>query len=192
MVSMTDDKKTFIHVGNNLAVDFINTQYVNQGELVDQLSSLDALYQWATEMGVLLEDDNGTTSMEDVWQLRHSVKTLLAAYIEEQALPKEALNVINRQLKNAPLQQQLLAVAHEFALQPLHATLSIEQLLGKIAYEVASLLTSNHSRQIKRCSNEKCVLMFVDTSRSKKRRWCSMDSCGNRAKAANYYQTQKH
>ncbi|WP_424727692.1 CGNR zinc finger domain-containing protein [Marinomonas sp.] len=45
-----------------------------------------------------------------------------------------------------------------------------------------------YRRQIKRRSNEKCILMFVDTSRTKRRPWCNMESCGNRAKAVGFYQ----
>ncbi|MFI8621406.1 MULTISPECIES: CGNR zinc finger domain-containing protein [unclassified Marinomonas] len=31
---------------------------------------------------------------------------------------------------------------------------------------------------MKRRSNEKCILMFVDTSRTKRRPWCNMESGG--------------
>jgi predicted RNA-binding Zn ribbon-like protein len=38
---------------------------------------------------------------------------------------------------------------------------------------------------LRRCANhDTCVLMFLDTSRSHTRRWCSMELCGNRSKVA--------
>jgi hypothetical protein len=37
----------------------------------------------------------------------------------------------------------------------------------------------------------RCSLLFVDTSRSGRRRWCSMERCGNRAKVAAHRRRRK-
>ncbi|WP_133010669.1 CGNR zinc finger domain-containing protein [Marinomonas flavescens] len=191
MVSMREDKKTFIRVGNNLAVDFINTQFSTHEKVVNQLECLQDLFQWAAEMEVPLESIDTNANIEDVWQLRSSIKTLVTANTDKQVLPEDALSVLNKHLRNAPLQQQLLVVNQDISLQPFDKKLSVDKLLGKVAYEAANLLTSPLSLHVKHCSNEKCILMFVDTSRSKKRRWCSMDICGNRAKASSFYHAHK-
>lgn len=191
MVSMKNNPRPFIHVGNNLAVDFINTQFECHNELVDLLSCFDDLYQWAAEMGVSLDPDDTSMNIDTIRQLRRALKTLLMAHIDKSTLPSETLALINQYLLNAPTQQQLILVNQTIELQPLYNKLSVDQLLGKIVYEAARLLNSAYSQQIKYCSNEKCVLIFVDTSRSKKRRWCSMERCGNRAKASNFYHSNK-
>jgi predicted RNA-binding Zn ribbon-like protein len=41
--------------------------------------------------------------------------------------------------------------------------------------------------RIRGCANEACVLWFLDVSRNGGRRWCSMETCGNRTKAARFY-----
>lgn len=41
--------------------------------------------------------------------------------------------------------------------------------------------------RVRRCAGRDCVLVFLDTSRNGRRRWCSMETCGARAKAADYY-----
>lgn len=38
---------------------------------------------------------------------------------------------------------------------------------------------------IKRCEQDTCGGLFVDTSRGRRRRWCSMATCGNKVKKAN-------
>ncbi|MFF2807283.1 CGNR zinc finger domain-containing protein [Streptomyces sp. NPDC058000] len=38
---------------------------------------------------------------------------------------------------------------------------------------------------IKRCEQPTCDGLFVDTSRGRRRRWCSMATCGNKVKKAN-------
>jgi predicted RNA-binding Zn ribbon-like protein len=49
---------------------------------------------------------------------------------------------------------------------------------------MAGLAASPAGSQIKRCANPRCVLYFRDTSRTRRRRWCSMAVCGNRMKVA--------
>ena len=191
MVSMKNNPRPFIHVGNNLAVDFINTQFECHDELVDLLSCFDDLYRWAAEMDVTLDPDDTSMNIDAIRELRSALKTLLMAHIDKNTLPNETLALVNQYLINAPTQQQLVSVDQSVELQPLHKKLSTDQLFGKIVHEASTLLNSPYSQQIKHCSNEKCVLIFVDTSRSKKRRWCSMERCGNRAKASNFYHSNK-
>lgn len=40
--------------------------------------------------------------------------------------------------------------------------------------------------RIRKGANPQCGLTFVDTSRPGKRRWCSMDRCGNMMKLRTY------
>ena len=49
-------------------------------------------------------------------------------------------------------------------------------------------LVTARPERLRRCAAASCVLVFFDTSRNGTRRWCSMASCGSRAKAADYYQ----
>lgn len=191
MVIMKNHKRSFIHVGNHLAMDLINTQFEYHGEAVNLLSCYDDLCQWGTEVGIELEANNDDSEMDAVWLLRDAIKTLMTNRIDQQVLSKDAIDVVNKYLCHAPTQQQLLTIGEDVTLQSLYQTLTLDQLLGKIAKEAAELLTSPQSQQIKSCSNEKCILLFLDTSRSRKRRWCSMERCGNRAKAANFYHANK-
>jgi predicted RNA-binding Zn ribbon-like protein len=53
-----------------------------------------------------------------------------------------------------------------------------------------NLLELDHDR-IRACSGHDCVLHFYDTSRAGKRMWCSMAGCGNRAKARRHYERER-
>ena len=46
--------------------------------------------------------------------------------------------------------------------------------------------------RIRRCQHPACVLWFYDTTRNGTRRWCSMATCGNRAKAHRHYDRAKN
>jgi predicted RNA-binding Zn ribbon-like protein len=62
-------------------------------------------------------------------------------------------------------------------------------MLWPIAREAANLLTSKDIKRMGECADDRgCGYLFFDTSRNHSRRWCSMESCGNRAKAQRHYQ----
>jgi predicted RNA-binding Zn ribbon-like protein len=63
----------------------------------------------------------------------------------------------------------------------------LDALLSPIVIAAAELLTSPQRFKIRACAAEDCGWLFLDTSRSGRRRWCSMLSCGNRAKARRFY-----
>ena len=56
-----------------------------------------------------------------------------------------------------------------------------------IVLAAAELLTSPQRLKIRACAAEDCGWLFLDTSRSGRRRWCTMESCGNRAKARRFH-----
>jgi predicted RNA-binding Zn ribbon-like protein len=43
---------------------------------------------------------------------------------------------------------------------------------------------ARHARDLRTCEGEGCGRFFLDRSRAKGRRWCSMQRCGNRVKVA--------
>ena len=61
---------------------------------------------------------------------------------------------------------------------------SPDSLLLPLAKVMADLLTTADFTHIKGCEWHTCTLLFVDTTKGRMRRWCSMDVCGNRAKQA--------
>ncbi len=61
---------------------------------------------------------------------------------------------------------------------------SSEALLLPVAKAIAQLLTTADFADVKHCEGPACTLHFLDTTRGRRRRWCSMAVCGNRAKQA--------
>ena len=54
--------------------------------------------------------------------------------------------------------------------------------LSTLARDAVDLFGGPLARRIRVCAAENCGLLLVDTSRPGRRRWCSMETCGNRAK----------
>jgi predicted RNA-binding Zn ribbon-like protein len=57
--------------------------------------------------------------------------------------------------------------------------------------DAARLLTLEGRAPIRECEGAKCGWFFLDESRNRRRRWCSMESCGNRAKARRFYRKKR-
>jgi predicted RNA-binding Zn ribbon-like protein len=62
----------------------------------------------------------------------------------------------------------------------------VEAALASIARDAIDLISGPLATRVRECAAEDCALLFVDTSPPGRRRWCSMDGCGNRAKTAAY------
>ncbi|SFF63109.1 Conserved protein containing a Zn-ribbon-like motif, possibly RNA-binding [Actinacidiphila alni] len=60
-------------------------------------------------------------------------------------------------------------------------------LLAAVARDAVALLTDPLARtQLRRCEGESCSLVYLDTSRGRRRRWCSSEICGNRERVARH------
>ncbi len=58
----------------------------------------------------------------------------------------------------------------------------IEAILGPVALSALSVLTGADLSRVKRCPGDHCGWLFFDATKNKRRRWCEMEVCGNRAK----------
>ena len=66
---------------------------------------------------------------------------------------------------------------------------ALDSMLWRITRSAMELLTSDELKYVKQCG--RCDWLFVDRSRNHKRRWCSMNACGNRVKMARRYERTK-
>src|SRR2546425_857300 len=55
----------------------------------------------------------------------------------------------------------------------------------------AELLAGGDPRRLRKCANPSCRLMFYDVSKAGRRRWCSMRTCGGRAKSRAFYRRRR-
>jgi predicted RNA-binding Zn ribbon-like protein len=58
--------------------------------------------------------------------------------------------------------------------------------LSTVARDAIDLFATVDRDRLRECASAECGLLFVDTSRPGRRRWCSSDACGGRARSAAY------
>ncbi|MEU1595181.1 ABATE domain-containing protein [Streptomyces sp. NPDC005708] len=62
-----------------------------------------------------------------------------------------------------------------------------EELLAAVAREAVELLTDPEARaSLRQCAGDNCPIVYLDTSRGRRRRWCSSEVCGNRERVARH------
>jgi predicted RNA-binding Zn ribbon-like protein len=67
----------------------------------------------------------------------------------------------------------------------------MRSLMSSVARDAIDVFGGPRAARLKRCEGSRCALLFVDTSRAGRRRWCSMERCGNRAKVAAHRRRRK-
>ncbi|WP_333777265.1 CGNR zinc finger domain-containing protein [Streptomyces sp. IBSBF 3136] len=61
------------------------------------------------------------------------------------------------------------------------------ELLALLARDAVELLTDPEARAaVRECEGDNCPLVYLDTSRGRRRRWCSSEVCGNRERVARH------
>jgi predicted RNA-binding Zn ribbon-like protein len=73
-------------------------------------------------------------------------------------------------------------VAAEYRFEWEDAERALDRVLWPVALSAAELLTGAELSRVGRCPGERCGWLFLDTSRSGRRQWCDMATCGNVAK----------
>jgi predicted RNA-binding Zn ribbon-like protein len=71
-----------------------------------------------------------------------------------------------------------------FSLRTMRRWRAPESLLLPIGEALARLVCTEDFTHVKACERHPCSLIFVDRTRGRARKWCSMAVCGNRAKQA--------
>ncbi len=123
-------------------------------------------------------------------RLRGAIEAAFTAAVTGAPPPEAVAFAINRVLEAGSVQSTLEPDVHPPRLRRRSRGTGPLALLTPVAHAAMLLLEHVDLRRLRRCAAEDCRVWFVDTSKGGRRRWCSMATCGNRAKAARYRSRQ--
>lgn len=183
----------FLFLGGHPAVDLVNTRPVLEGRPVELLATPRDLVAWlrssgqissteARRLGTALRDPAGHEVLDRAIAYRETIRRGLQAVVDGGAVPPWMVASTNRLMRALPIRLVLETDAQGITLRTRAQIEEPEQALGVLARSVAELLATGELAVVRRCANPECVLFFLDPTRSRTRRWCSMATCGNRAK----------
>ncbi len=178
--------------------DFLNTVDTENGFPVERLSTLDDALTWFVDRGVIhLEGANRVRAQAaaeapravhdhaHVLAVRSALREVAHAISAHRAPRSDALDTINRAL-HARQVIELVPAPDGVSVDHRHVGDPIDDALARLADPLVTELTDGHPERIKTCASDTCDWIFYDASRTSRRRWCDMATCGNRAKAARH------
>jgi predicted RNA-binding Zn ribbon-like protein len=186
----------------HLALDFGNTADWHAGPApVERLTSYQDLIHWGLMAGELKPDAaqrllaygarfpaKAQTCLVRARELREAIYQLFSAVAAGERPGGEALERFNSELGEAMAHAVLAPQDQGFGWGWREDRELPEKVIWPVVRQAAELLTSPELDRVRECADDRgCGYLFIDRSRNKSRRWCSMESCGNRAKARRHY-----
>ncbi|MEW2357695.1 CGNR zinc finger domain-containing protein [Spirillospora sp. NPDC029432] len=170
-------------LGKVLATSFTGTLSERHGDAVERIPTPGRLVDWLVVSGLAVESCT-TAQLERARELREAIHAAATAAARRDPLPASAVQVIN----DCSAQGRAAAV-----LTPegdrrwrLGSASAVEDALGVIAADAISIIAGERDGRLALCASPTCRAAFFDTSQSRTRKWCEMNTCGNRQKKARF------
>ncbi|KWB36150.1 CGNR zinc finger domain-containing protein [Burkholderia cepacia] len=181
-----------------LSIDFANTLYWRGADTpTETFGTLDDLLTWCREQAGVpsgLADacrvrgkDDEPAMLARALALREALYRLFHAQAEQREPHADDLALLGGFLAEAAPRVALARIDGAYAWRIGGAGATLAALLSPVLWSAIDLLGGARLARVKRCANDACQWLFIDDSKNGSRRWCSMSSCGNRAKAYRHY-----
>ncbi|AXL88942.1 hypothetical protein C4J65_11905 [Streptomyces sp. CB09001] len=158
----------------------------------ERLDSVDALRAWITGSG-LVPPGTPLAHADPSWltgfrELRGETSRLVRGRPVPGNRPYElALARVNELALAAPPAPRAVPGEDGTLVRELTGPPRCAALLGALARDAVELLTDPVARaSLRQCAGDNCPIVYVDTSRGRRRRWCSSEICGNRERVARH------
>ncbi|MFI0240325.1 CGNR zinc finger domain-containing protein [Streptomyces sp. NPDC016845] len=175
-------------LGKVLATSFTATLTERHGVSVERIPVPRRLVDWLAVYGLAV-DSCTAAQLDRARELRESIHAAATAAALQDALPASAVQVIN----DCSAQGRAAAT-----LTPgrerrwrLGSESRVEDALSVIAADAIDILSGERDGKLALCASPTCQAAFFDTSQSRTRRWCDMNTCGNRQKKARFNASQR-
>jgi len=201
MTESTRTLATLELVGGALCLDFANTVNSRVAPEHDYLLSYSDLLGWAKRLGILSSAQSGQLQRRAKLEAEAAKSTLLAS----QTLRDLLYHLFSNAAKGSELDQKDREIFVVFYGESIsrgrlikagnrykttwEMDESLESMLWPIIHSAGELLLSEELDQVKECPG--CGWLFLDTSKNKSRRWCSMNTCGARDKMRRYHKRKR-
>jgi predicted RNA-binding Zn ribbon-like protein len=188
-------------IADSLGLDFLNSIATPVDRPIDWLDNGDGLSRWLAQAKLVPADALDTLKerampgeLDKVADQARDLREWFRGFVQKhmgRPLPPRALrelDPLNRLLERDEMFSRISRHRHgdgdRLELQPMRRWRSPDSLLLPIGEALAKFVCEEDFAAVKACEGHSCTLVFVDHTRRRARRWCSMAICGNRAKQA--------
>lgn len=175
-------------LGSVLATSFTGTLSERHGDAVERIPTPQRLVDWLAIYGLAV-DSCSTAELARARELREAIHAAATAAALHETLPAAAVDIIN----DCSLRGGASAVLTSDGERRwrLGSASGVDDALGVIAADAVDVITGARDGRLALCGSPTCRAAFFDTSRSRTRRWCDMNTCGNREKKARFLANQR-
>ncbi|MEW2812045.1 CGNR zinc finger domain-containing protein [Streptomyces massasporeus] len=177
------DRFPDFRLGKVLATSFTATLTERRGDAVERIPVPRRLADWLAVSGLAVESCT-TAQLELARELRESIHAVLTAAASQEDLPASAVQVIND--RSAQGRAAAVLTPEGNRQWRLSSASCVEDALGVIAADAISIVAGERDGKLALCASPTCRAAFFDTSQSRSRKWCEMNTCGNRQKKARF------
>jgi len=200
-IHSSDWKDGFLFVGNQVALDFLNTRPVQNGEPMELLPDFSSLLRWLQAAELISARDAANVqqewghsaraepTVEALRELREKLRKEILAWEHGGAVHRSMVAELNQLMTDHPMLTRLKVKGNASSTELWFEPRQPEGLFAPLAHSAATLFANVDPNRVRKCGQ--CVLHFLDTSKKGTRRWCSMQLCGNRLKVAAYAARQR-
>ncbi|HET6290872.1 MAG TPA: CGNR zinc finger domain-containing protein [Amycolatopsis sp.] len=175
-------------LGTVLATSFTATLTERCGDAVERIPTPHRLVDWLAVNGLAV-DSCTTAQLELARELRESIHAAATAAALRIALPASAVQVINDRSTEGRAAAVLTPEGKRR--WQLGSDSRVEDALSVIAADAVSVIAGERDGKLALCASPTCQAAFFDTSQSRTRKWCDMNTCGNRQKKARFAANQR-
>ncbi|MEU6343620.1 CGNR zinc finger domain-containing protein [Streptomyces sp. NPDC046977] len=174
----------------SLSLDLVATVGRRPSTPVERLDGPERLREWCAGVGLAPRDDEDPAALlAALRELRGAAHDVVTAHLDDRAPRPESVDLVNALARVAPPAPRLRTDTRGRLAHPPAPRLTTAELLSAVARDLIAVTTDPRTRDLLRtCDAEICRMIYLDNGAGKgrPRKWCSMDRCGNSAKAARH------
>ncbi|WP_328549545.1 CGNR zinc finger domain-containing protein [Streptomyces sp. NBC_00366] len=177
-----DPALAFPFIGGRPCLNFVATLGRRHGTPLERLPDPATLARWFAEAELAADDEPVPVTARDLAYarvLREALYRVVRTSMAGQEQDPADVRLVNEAAARPDLAPQLGPVRWT-AHRPARAA------LATVARDTVLLVSGPQLDRVKECESPPCSLLFLDDSQARRRRWCSMDRCGNLAKVSGY------
>ena len=190
-----------IGVGGSPSLDFANTlDWRLRERPIELLKAFPDLVRWGRSVGAIQPVDArrlrrwsethtraAGNALAEAIEVREAVAAIFQAAVDGRTPPAKALLRLEAACRAASAARTLVAGRAGAVWAWREESAEPDRAMWAAALDAARILTSEEAARLRQCGDDECGWFFLDTTRNKSRRWCSMKVCGNRNKARRFY-----
>lgn len=191
-------------VAGHIALDFTNTVTARDSTPLDWLDGYPRFMEWAALTGVIdarlaaslrsQGDDaprEAAAALTRARRVREALHDAFVALLAKRSVPRAPLEEIESAWKRAAARGRLVSDHGHLQFEADRESSGLDLPLDLVVSAAVDLLGELDADRTRVCRGHDCGWLFIDSSKSGRRVWCDMATCGNTAKSQRFARAQR-